>query len=57
MATEIMNNEVHVRENESETLNGIEKLDISNGNDEVSENSSSMRKDEDEGTGDEFAVG
>ena len=58
MATGIVNNEVCVRENdESETSNGIEKLEISNGNDEVSENSSSMRKDEDEGTGDEFAVG
>ncbi|XWS30959.1 hypothetical protein CRYUN_Cryun23aG0035900 [Craigia yunnanensis] len=35
MATGIVNNEVHVGENEeSETLNGIEKLEISNGNDE-----------------------
>ncbi|PPD93874.1 hypothetical protein GOBAR_DD09095 [Gossypium barbadense] len=48
MATEIMNNEVGVEENEeSEASNGIEKLEISNGTDEVSENSSSMQKDED----------
>lgn len=53
MATEIMNNEVHVGENEeSEASNGIEKLEISNGTDEVSENSSSMQKDEDGVTGD-----
>lgn len=57
MATEIVNSEVPVGENESETLNGIEKLDISNGIDEVSENSSTMQKDEDEGTGGEFVVG
>ncbi|MBA0653248.1 hypothetical protein Goklo_020445 [Gossypium klotzschianum] len=53
MATEIMNNEVSVEENEeSEASNGIEKLEISNGTDEVSENSSSMQKDEDGVTGD-----
>ena len=54
MATEIMNNEVGVGESESKTPNSIEKLDISKGNDDVSENSSSMQKDEDEGAGDEF---
>lgn len=58
MATENVNNEVSVGEiEELETSNGIEKLEISNGNDEVSENSSSMQKDEDGGIGDEFVVG
>ena len=43
MATEIMNNEVGVGESESKTPNSIEKLDISKGNDDVSENSSSKQ--------------
>ncbi|KAK8658665.1 hypothetical protein V6N13_036867 [Hibiscus sabdariffa] len=50
MATEIVSNDLCAGENELETSKGIEKLEISNGNDELSESTSSTQKDEDGST-------
>ncbi|KAK8557696.1 hypothetical protein V6N13_008081 [Hibiscus sabdariffa] len=50
MATQIVSNDVCAGDNELETSKGIEKLEISNGNDDLCESTSSIQKDEDGST-------